>query len=175
MASTITHCNDVSSLYFLLLKKIKAVFEVRTASILGFMPDILSCHCCGEKNGDFFLDVCFEAPEDAIALGDESAIYRVLYNICENAVKFSYEGGRLSASVKAEAESVSVRIENDGKGMDPDSLSGVFEPFFRSGEKKGSGIGMYVAKSIVVAHGGNIFAESEEGKGASFTVILNRG
>ncbi len=122
------------------------------------------------------LDVSFEAEADSItALGDENAIDRVLYNICDNAVKFSYEGGCLSVSISYCGDMTNVRIRNEGQAMEEEELSQVFVPFYRKGEGCGTGLGMYIAKNIIDAHGGAIEAESKAGEGTAFSFRIFRG
>ncbi|MBQ8207488.1 MAG: HAMP domain-containing histidine kinase [Clostridia bacterium] len=122
------------------------------------------------------LDVFFEAPHEGItALGDENSITRVLYNICDNAVKFSYEGGALRILLRTDGKMAEVSIENKGEGMSAEELDKIFLPFYKKGERSGTGLGMFIAKNIVDAHGGSIRAESTLGERTVFTVRIDRG
>ncbi len=122
------------------------------------------------------LDVYFDSDEDKITvMGEESSITRVLYNICENAVKFSPVGGKLSVKISVGDSMAEVQITNDGEAMDRETLLSVFEPFYRKGNSAGTGLGMYIAKSIVEAHGGSIYADSNARTGTSFTFKIHRG
>lgn len=121
------------------------------------------------------LNVEFNATDDSIiALGDENAIMRVLYNICDNAVKFSYSEGTLSLDIIEGENDITVKIENSGEGMSDEELRNVFLPFYRKGSG-GTGLGMYIAKNIMDAHGTSITAKSEQGKKTAFTFRINRG
>ena len=121
------------------------------------------------------LDVSFSAPDEGMTvLGDENAITRLLYNICDNAVKFSFEKGRLAVSLKEACSEAEIRIENSGEGMTKDEIENLFLPFYRKGERSGSGLGMFIAKNIVDAHGATINVESVPGDRTVFTVRIRR-
>lgn len=134
---------------------------------------LLSMENAVEKKG---LEVRFFAPDEGIIIqGDESALTRLLYNIFDNAVKFSYNGGYLAVTFKNDGEIAYVRIENSGDGISEEELEKVFAPFYKSGVMGGSGLGMFIAKKIAEAHGGSLAAESRVHEWTAFTVGLNRG
>ena len=110
-------------------------------------------------------------------MGDNDAIYRVCYNLIENAVKFSYDGGKLTIDITEDNEKAYVSITNTGVGISKEDIPYIFERFYkadksRSKNKTGSGIGLYLVKMIVLAHNGNISVESEENKFAKFKFSL---
>lgn len=102
--------------------------------------------------------------------GDRELLAQALLNIMKNAVESSPD-----APVRVEGRrnrnKVEVRIIDDGPGLSPEALARVFEPFF-STKEKGMGIGLYLSKKIVEAHGGTIEALSREGGGAEFRIVL---
>lgn len=124
------------------------------------------------------LDVSFEAEEEKLfVLADADAMYRVLYNLIENAVKFSREEGQLSLSLSKTAAGVHVEVYNEGIGISPEDLPNVFDRFYKSDksrgvDKKGVGLGLYFVKTIVVAHGGTIRVESRAGEYCRFILDL---
>ena len=125
------------------------------------------------------LDIEFECSEDRMLVrADRDAIHQVLYNICDNAVKFSYEGGKLSASLTYNNEGkVIVSVYNEGNGIPENDLPYIFERFFKSDksrglDKTGVGLGMYITKTIMEAHSENITVESEHGRWCRFTFTL---
>ncbi len=121
------------------------------------------------------LDLLFKTDRDSIiALGDEGAITRVLYNILENAVKFSYTKGKLSININDFCDEITVCVENTGEGMSKTDVEDVFLPFYKR-DSSGTGLAMYISKSIIDAHGGKIWAESTEGESTAFTFRINRG
>ena len=103
--------------------------------------------------------------------GDKGAITRLLYNICENAVKFSYEGGEIIIALDIIEGCNAVHIENSGDEIGEDDKDKIFQPFYRSGKGSGSGLGMFIAKRIADAHGAEIKITRNDER-TVFTVIF---
>lgn len=125
------------------------------------------------------LDVEFECDDDNMFVNaDHDAIYQILYNICDNALKFSYEGGKLRISiVRKKDRKVAVSVYNEGQGIPEADLPCIFDRFYKSDksrglDKTGVGLGMYIAKTIIDAHGENIEVKSEYGKYCEFEFTL---
>lgn len=124
------------------------------------------------------LNVSFECDEDRIYVNaDMDAIHQVVYNICDNAVKFSYEGARLAISVRLKEKTVYVSIYNEGKGVSEEDLPYVFDRFYKADksrglDKNGTGLGLFICKTIMEAHGQSITVESKEDKFCLFTITL---
>ncbi len=125
------------------------------------------------------LDVEFFCDSDRMAVeADHDAIYQIFYNICDNAVKFSEEGGALRVRIHRNAEDkVCVSVYNEGAGIAAADLPFVFERFYKSDksrglDKSGVGLGLFIAKAIMDAHGEPIWVESEEGKYCEFQFTL---
>ena len=134
-----------------------------------------------QKIEDKKLDVDFVCDEERIvALADRDAIYQILYNICDNAVKFSKEGGMLSVSLKNAPEGrVCVSVYNEGAGIAAEDLPFVFERFYKGDksrglDKSGVGLGLFIAKTIIDAHHEKIWVESEQGAWCRFSFTLPR-
>ncbi len=131
-----------------------------------------------QRINDKRLDVSFEAAEDKIFIhADADAMYRVLYNLIENAVKFSREGGELRVQITKSKQQACFEIYNQGIGIPPEDLPNIFDRFYKSDksrgkDKKGVGLGLYFVKTIVSAHGGEITAESREGEDCRFVMRL---
>ncbi len=126
------------------------------------------------------LDVEFECPEDRInAVADADAIHQVFYNICDNAIKFSSDGGKLRISIKRiRGKKISVEVYNEGQGIAPEDINYVFERFYKSDKsrglnKNGAGLGLFISKTIMDAHGEQIWVESEHGKNCCFCFTLD--
>lgn len=108
---------------------------------------------------------------------DPALLEEVLVNLIENAVKYSPGGGRITLSGKSDCQTVTVTVADEGIGMTPDQAERIFQRFVR-GEKgkkrrgKGLGLGLYICKSIIEAHGGKITVTSEPGKGSRFSFTL---
>lgn len=125
------------------------------------------------------LDVEFDCDEERIeAVADPDAIYQVFYNICDNAVKFASDGGKLSISIKrTKGKKLSVEVYNEGQGISPEDINYVFERFYKSDKsrglnKNGAGLGLFISKTIIEAHGERIWVESEYGKNCRFGFSL---
>lgn len=108
---------------------------------------------------------------------DKDLIHQVIYNLVDNAVKFTPEHGCISLSAAADNTRVIIAIRNSGDGIPPDELGRVFERFYkvdksRSIDAKGAGLGLYIVKSIVELHGGQIAVKSEVGKYTEFAFWL---
>lgn len=126
------------------------------------------------------LDISFDMDEDRMAVNaDRDAIYQVLYNLCDNAVKFSCEGGRLSIAVRRiKGRRIRVDVYNEGAGISPDDINYVFERFYKSDKsrglnKSGAGLGLFISKTIMDAHEQRIWVESEYGKNCCFSFTLD--
>ena len=110
-------------------------------------------------------------------VADKDMINQVVYNLIDNAVKFTPEGGYIEVSSKADSEKVIVRIRNSGMGIPGEEIDKIFERFYkidksRSYDVKGAGMGLYIVKTIIELHGGNIVARSEQGQYAEFIFQL---
>ncbi len=102
---------------------------------------------------------------------------RILYNLLDNAAKYSPEGSQIEVSARAESERLVIGVSDQGKGLSPDEQSRVFSSFQRLGDSRtaltgGAGLGLTVCQRLVEAHGGEIWVESEEGKGSTFFFTL---
>jgi PAS domain S-box-containing protein len=112
---------------------------------------------------------------------DELRMERILYNLLENAVKYSPQGGDIKVSVRAEKERLVIGVSDQGVGISAADQARLFEPFQRLEESRpdatgGVGLGLLVCRRLVEAHGGQIWVESEPGRGATFffTLPLNQ-
>ncbi len=108
--------------------------------------------------------------ESAIIYGYGPILYEVLYNLCDNAIKYNHDGGRVAVEVKKLEDEVLVTVSDTGMGIAPANHERVFERFFRvnesrSGEIPGSGLGMSIVKHGAQLHGGQVDIESAPGAG----------
>ncbi|MBR4036912.1 MAG: HAMP domain-containing histidine kinase [Oscillospiraceae bacterium] len=115
------------------------------------------------------------APEKIMVNADKDLIHQVVYNIFDNALKFTPENGYITFNVTEDksAGKVTVKIRNSGRGISKDALPYIFERFYkedssRSVHTRGAGIGLYISKTLVQRSGGDIWAESEEGQYTEF-------
>ena len=105
---------------------------------------------------------------------------QVITNLSNNAVQFTPAGGKVAIRVREGTDHLSVEVMDTGIGIPPDDLPRIFEDFYRGKgvDTKGAGLGLAIAKKIVEAHNGEIWAESpcpESEKGSKFTFTLPKG
>jgi PAS domain S-box-containing protein len=116
--------------------------------------------------------------QSSIVLGDANRLQQVLWNLLSNAIKFTEPGGRVEARLECGEMEARIIVSDTGKGIPPDFLPCVFDPFSQADSSSarrqgGLGLGLALAKRLVEMHGGEIKAESAgEGHGATFTVTL---
>lgn len=127
------------------------------------------------------LDVEFDCESDNMFVyADKDAIHQVLYNICHNAIKFSYEGGKYRIRISRIDKKIYVSVYNEGVGMPPEDLSHVFDRFYKSDksrglDKTGVGLGMYITKTIINAHDQDIWVKSVQNEYCEFVFTLKEG
>ena len=114
---------------------------------------------------------------DGVMIGSDALIYRLLFNLTENAVKYNHPGGRVRVSVTQEPEKLLIRVSDTGCGIPGEYQQSIFQPFFRvdksrSREFGGAGLGLSLVWEIANLHGGRVWvAESSEG-GTTIAVEL---
>ncbi len=118
-----------------------------------------------------------EVLEELTVLGDQSMLDQVVYNLIDNAVKFTDENGKISLTTKNEAKYSYFTITNTGKGIPPAHIKNIFDRFYkvdesRSTDTKSTGLGLHIVKSIVELHGGKVTVKSKPDKFTEFTVKL---
>ncbi len=103
---------------------------------------------------------------------DSKKITQVLYNLINNAVKFTHEGGNVKLSAAETGEGVKVSVEDDGAGIDEKELPNIFGRYYTAGGS-GYGIGLSIVKAYVEAHGSRVEIKSKEGEGTAVSFILH--
>jgi two-component system phosphate regulon sensor histidine kinase PhoR len=116
-----------------------------------------------------------ETPQNTSPLiqADPTLLQQAIYNLVENAIKYTPQGGRVSAQLKIHGDSIVFAVRDTGIGVAPADQERLFEKFYRGGqrearEQKGSGLGLAIVKSIAEKHGGKVWLESQLGKGSTF-------
>jgi signal transduction histidine kinase len=118
-----------------------------------------------------------EIGTDCILRGDPEKLRRVLINLLGNAIEALQESGTADPRIEVSAgENLArtecwIRVRDNGPGIDPETLSKVFSPFYTS-KQSGTGLGLAISKKVVDAHGGSIEATSAPGSGAEFTITI---
>lgn len=126
------------------------------------------------------LNVEFDAPDDRLYVySDKDAVYQVLYNLCDNAVKFSKDGGVYRITIKDVGDKVSVSVFDEGIGISKEDLPNVFDRFYKSDKSRGLdrtgvGLGLYIVKTIMDNLGEQITVDSVQGEYCNFTLTLTK-
>jgi two-component system phosphate regulon sensor histidine kinase PhoR len=129
-----------------------------------------------EKN----MAVVSEVPENLPPVrADAERLHQVLFNLLDNAVKYTQAGGRVVVTAKEKDDEAQVCVTDNGPGIAPEHLSRIFERFYRadkarSRELGGTGLGLSIVKHIIQAHGGRVWVESQPGKGSAFYFTVSR-
>jgi signal transduction histidine kinase len=124
------------------------------------------------------VDLHDEVAADTFVDADAERVHQVLFNLVDNAVRFTPPGGEVTISAAREGDRVSVQVRDTGVGVGPEHLPRLFERFYRADASRsrddgsGTGIGLAIARSIVEGHGGRISAVSEPNRGTTFTFDL---
>ncbi len=110
--------------------------------------------------------------EDIFVEADKGRINQVISNLLSNAIKFTNKGSINISAYKSERNEVVVSVKDTGSGLDPEILSRLYSKFATK-SITGTGLGLFISKSIIEAHGGNIWAgNNADGKGATFSFSL---
>ena len=149
---------------------------------LSTMEIITECERIVEdKARSHGIDLVTEVPEDLPPLyADRRASKQILLNLLSNAVKFTPQGGRITVSATASKKNTTLKIADTGKGIPPEKLPGLTDPFTRADAdpyltEPGWGLGLTITKSLVELHDGTLDIKSKVGKGTTVTVTLPNG
>jgi signal transduction histidine kinase len=115
--------------------------------------------------------------EEKIMAFDHNKLERIMLNLLSNAFKYTDSKGHIFVNVEDKGESVLITVEDDGKGIPEDKLGLIFQRFGQANRSlsrdcEGSGIGLYLVKSLVELHNGKISVTSTQGKGSKFFIEL---
>ena len=140
--------------------------EMSSQIILSFEQKINQKH----------LDVDIDFDDRIIVMGDRDHVFRAVYNLVDNAVKFVNEGGKLTLRAHEAGKYCEFSIKNTGAGIAPEDIPHVFDRFYktdrsRSLDRSGAGLGLYIVKNIINLHGGDISVRSDGGE-TEFSLIL---
>ena len=134
-----------------------------------------------------FIDMAFTAKVTLISevrvykplyvMGDENQLYRLVFNLINNAIKYTPDGGQITVVLDRSNDHALIEVRDTGIGIAQEAQTQIFERFYRvsydrSRNTGGSGLGLAIAKAIVHAHKGNLTVQSELGQGSTFTIRL---
>ena len=125
-----------------------------------------------EKN-----DIALEVEGDGTMIGSDALIYRLLFNLTENAVKYNRHGGSVRVTVSQESEKLLIRVSDTGRGIPEEFQRSIFQPFFRvdksrSREYGGAGLGLSLVWEIAELHGGSVRVTKSSDRGTTILVEL---
>ena len=124
-------------------------------------------------------DVSLEVTgDDGRIHGVRRLLYEIVYNLCDNAIKYNHPGGSVKVSIAQSADEVLLRVQDTGIGIPPEHQDKVFERFYRvdkshSKQSGGTGLGLSIVKHAVQYHHGKITVESEQNKGTAISVLFD--
>ena len=118
-------------------------------------------------------------PGTAEIIGNDTLIYRAIYNLVENAIKYNHTGGNVTVSIKEDSEFATVIISDNGPGIQQEDWQHIFEPFFRvdksrSRDMGGAGLGLALVKEITRQHGGDVYVVQSSKNGTEIALKLRR-
>ena len=129
-----------------------------------------------EKTSQLHTEFVIGSYDDCLLKGDRDRALEVLQNLMENAIKYG-DGRRITVSFADEEDCRLITVSNTGGEFDKKELPNLFDSFYRgsnAGKQKGSGLGLYIAKNLMIAMGGDIYAETA-GDTFSVTAVFIRG
>lgn len=149
--------------------------EKKDAPLLDTLAQAMSGIVCGAEQKGISVEV--QCPDDLRVSHDSKWTAEALFNLLDNAVKYTPAGGKISVSVEQWEMYVKLDVADTGKGIPESRQAAIFRRFYREEEvhdQPGVGIGLYLAREIVTRQGGYIKVTSEVGGGSTFSVFLPR-
>lgn len=151
-----------------------ATYARERLELAGFLRDLVEDFGQSAQGAEVSLTVAEDLP---LVQADRDALRRAIWNLLENAVKYSPAPAQVFVEAGGEGARVAIRIRDQGFGIPVRDQAQIFQRFYRGGEVKqrglkGTGIGLALVKQIVEGHGGEIRVESVPGRGSTFTILL---
>lgn len=155
------------------LESIKRQNKIELSSLINEIIDDL--YPLLDKNK---IKISNKIDKDLYILGSDTLIYRLFYNLIENAIKYNKENGKIEIWSESENSFIDIFVKDDGIGMDQEDLKNIFNPFYRSNNKKslvdGSGLGLALVDGIAKVHKAEISVSSEINFGSTFKIKFNK-
>ena len=147
--------------------------EVSREHLLPIIEETMAT--CESAASERSVHLASDVPEDLPAVrADRQRIIQVLSNLIENAIKFAARDGSVRVGARSDGERVEIAVSDDGPGIPEDEVARIFDRYERGKAtgRHGVGLGLYIAKGIVDAHGGRMWLETEVGAGSTFYFTL---
>lgn len=150
-------------------------YKTEPVNLAEFIEDIIKTLRPLAAKSDVTLKL--EGEKDVFFLADKDSLFQAIYNICDNAIKYTNPEGEINIFLEKSAENAIIRIRDNGVGMSAEDTEHIFERFYRvdkarSRETGGTGLGLAIANAAVKAHGGHIEVISELNMGSEFIIVL---
>lgn len=152
--------------------KFQPAFEL--LALVPLVTHLLNVYRSQYPNYTFVFEPCNDS---LFARGDQMSVEIILDNLLENAVKYSPEGGKVTVTIQENTAYISIGVHDCGSGILKNQMAHIFQPFrqlsnYMTADTDGFGLGLYIAKTLVEAHGGEISVESSRDSGTTFTFTL---
>lgn len=159
------------------LESDEIVIEKEEFDLCNVVTQVISRlkHVAAKKN----INITYNMPEEVKFVGVFKMIEELVFNLCDNAIKYNYDNGIVNVIVEEEEKKVRVIVEDSGIGIPEEERKAVFERFYRvdksrSKEVGGTGLGLSIVKHIAIYHKGKVKAENREGGGTRMIATFNR-
>jgi len=144
--------------------------------VLDMIQDIVNNHLLPAEKQELTLKVA-ESSHIPIINADQTMLERAITNLVDNAIKYTPNGGEIEVGAQLRDENIIISISDNGYGISEEDRKRLFERHFRIRRRehkrvKGSGLGLFIVRSVAQRHGGNAWVESTEGEGSSFLIRI---
>jgi signal transduction histidine kinase len=152
--------------------------EYQQVALSDWLPKVIRPwqEAAQDKHLEWQTDIPGDLP---VISADPVRLASAVENLVSNAIKYTHSGGMISVRAGVEGAEILIQVKDTGSGVAVDEQEKIFEPFYRGNQgkrfKQGMGLGLSIARDLVVAHGGRINLESEPDKGSLFTIHLPLG
>ncbi len=124
--------------------------------------------------------ITLDCTGDALIIGSDTLLYRLVFNLVENAIRYSRSGSTVNVSISDNDSNVFLRVEDQGPGIPKQYRESIFQPFFRVDKSRsraygGAGLGLALVWEIATLHGGTVEVESSSENGTTMLVTLSKG
>jgi two-component system phosphate regulon sensor histidine kinase PhoR len=132
---------------------------------------------CAPGAGARDIRIVVRDPDDVAAVVNPPLIERALVNLIDNAIKYSYPGGKVEITLERDPAECRIRVADQGSGIEKRHLPRIFERFYRTDKARsrsqgGTGLGLAIVKHIALLHSGSVSVESQPGEGSTFTIRI---
>ncbi len=155
----------------------KFIIEREPTDLVKITDDVITENVPLAKKKNIQISKCEDSPKEFVMNVDSGKIFQVFQNFISNAIKYSKDNGLVLIKCLKQDGNLIVSVKDSGIGIPKKDQANIFKKFFRAdnasiAQADGNGLGLYIAKAIIEAHGGKMWFESEEGEGTTFYFSL---